>query len=527
MGLHSSQSTGPLSAARTPQHPVVRFGLSSLGLGVLVLSIFAAPGSTTRTISKVEFNRDIRPVLDKCLSCHGHDPKAIQAGLRLDNRVGATKRLEDGNFAIVPGHPEKSELIARINAKDHSMLMPPPSSNRVLSAEDKAVLKSWILQGAEYKKHWAFVKPVRSPIPKVALTNWPKDSIDYFILAKLEAEGLKPSPEADRPTLLRRVSLDLIGLQPTPTELAAFLADKSPGAYEKVVDRLLSSPRYGERMAMDWLDCSRYADSNGYQNDYERYQYRWRDWVIDAFNKNMPYDEFTVEQLAGDLLPKPTLSQIVATGFCRNNRLNTEGGAIPEEYHVEYVIDRVQTMSAVWLGLTTGCARCHDHKYDPISQKEFYSLCSYFNNVNETDIGEERATNYPPVIKDPYPDQAKADGQPDNVAGHESSRRREDADSQIQHEDRGSKLDASGPGCRRYPGESGRIARYQTQGAETAAIGVALPKPKTIGSVKADLGRSTGAFRTDGKSYINLGPVGDFEWNEPFSYGAWITTRGR
>lgn len=493
--------------------------LPAAGSTLLAIAICApvrpavhGPGKT----ATIDFNRDVRPILDKCLSCHGHDPKAIQAGLRLESRDGATKRLDDGLYAIVPGHPEKSELIARINQTNSAMLMPPPSSHRVLSQEDKAILKAWIEQGAEYKQHWAFVKPVRPPVPKVALRAWPRNPIDSFILAKLEDQGIKPSPQADKLTLLRRVSLDLTGLPPTPAEITGFLRDKSPKAYEKVVDRLLASPRYGERMAMDWLDCARYADSNGYQNDYERYQYRWRDWVIDAFNRNMPYDEFTVDQLAGDLLPHASLDQIIATGFCRNNRLNTEGGAIPEEYHVEYVIDRVQTMSAVWLGLTAGCARCHDHKYDPISQKEFYSLCAYFNNVPETDIGEERPTNYPPVVKAPYPAQA---AEMTRLTAELESLRRQSSEEIAAAEAAAQSWKPELSGVGELP--LGRIARYRL-GLQLKAIGEGLPTPKAFGPIQAEPGRSTGATRTDEKSFVDLGSVGDFERNAAFSYGAWI-----
>ncbi|HWA83256.1 MAG TPA: DUF1549 domain-containing protein, partial [Fimbriimonadaceae bacterium] len=346
-------------------------------LGIFAAGISAIPAAPKK--KKIDFNRDVRPIIDKCLTCHGHDPKAVMAGLRLDVRESATSKLKDGKIAIVPGHPEQSELIARINSTDDDEKMPPPSSNKILSAEDKATLKLWIEEGAEYKQHWAFVAPVRPPQPSVKLKSWPRNPIDYFILEKLEEEGLKPSPEADRRTLIRRVSLDLTGIPPTLKEVEAFLKDKSPNAYEKVVDRLLASPRYGERMAMDWLDYARYADSNGYQADWERFMWRWRDWVIDAFNKNMPYDQFTIKQLAGDLLPNATMDDRLATGFNRNHRINTEGGVIPEEWRVETVIDRVETTSYTWLGLTAGCARCHDHKYDPISQKEFYSLFAYFN----------------------------------------------------------------------------------------------------------------------------------------------------
>lgn len=460
--------------------------------------------------TKMDFNRDIRPILDKCLSCHGHDPKAIRAGLRLDLRSGATKVLDDGQRAIVPGHPEQSMLVTRIYATDKFLRMPPPSSNRVLSDEEKATLKEWIRQGAEYKPHWAFVKPVRPQLPSVADKSWPANPIDYFVLAKLEENGLHPSPDADKRTLLRRVSLDLIGLPPTLEETNAFLNDHSPNAYEKVVDRLLASPRYGERMAMDWMDDARYADSNGYQSDWERYQYRWRDWVINAFNANMPYDEFTIKQLAGDLLPHATTDDIVATGFNRNHRLNTEGGVIPEEWRVENVIDRVETTSEVWLGLTAGCARCHDHKYDPISQKDFYSLCSYFNNVPETGSGVEQPVNHPPLIQAPYPDQARSMA---DLKMQVAS-----LDAQIKP-----MLAANDTAAQRWrisddPGplslQDGLVGRYKFN-AET--------KTGTVtGSVSYDPGRSTGAVAVGDKGFVDLGNVGDFDGKDPFSYGAWI-----
>ncbi len=360
-----------------------------ISLIFVTLGLAATPKTSPRKaalpkvvpVEKLDYNRDIRPILSaKCFSCHGQDPKALQAGLRLDLRDGATKMLVSGEKAIVPGNLAQSEMVQRISSAG-PIQMPPPDSHKVLSLSDKQTLKLWIAQGAEYKPHWAFVKPLRPALPAVHLKAWPRNDIDYFVLAKLEKLGLSPSPEADRVTLIRRVSLDLTGVPPTPDEVDAFVADRSPGAYEKVVDRLLASPRYGERMAASWMDEARYADSNGYQADYERYQWHWRDWVIDAFNHNMPYDEFAIEQIAGDMLPNATLSQKIATGFNRNHRINTEGGVIPEEYRTETVIDRVETTSAVYMGLTMGCARCHDHKYDPIPQKDFYGFYAYFNNV--------------------------------------------------------------------------------------------------------------------------------------------------
>lgn len=481
-------------------------------LGIFAAGISAFPPSPKK---KIDFNRDIRPIIDKCLTCHGHDPKAVMAGLRLDVRESAISKLKDGKIAIVPGHPEQSELITRINSTDDDEKMPPPSSNKVLSAEDKALLKLWIEEGAEYKKHWAFVAPVRPPLPSVKLKSWPKNAIDYFVLEKLEEQGLKPSPEADRRTLIRRVSLDLTGIPPTEKEVNAFLNDKSPKAYEKVVDRLLASPRYGERMAMDWLDYARYADSNGYQADWERFMWRWRDWVIDAFNKNMPYDQFTIKQIAGDLLPNATFDDKLATGFNRNHRINTEGGVIPEEWRVETVIDRVETTSYTWLGLTSGCARCHDHKYDPISQKEFYSLFAYFNNVPESGTGVEQPVNHPPIMKAPYPEQAKElKAYEAHLAGLDGSIK--------------ARLQANAAAASTWkldpkdlPALNGKIAEYKLGKAPSATTSD-VPAPKVVGDVGEDSGRFSGAVIVNDKAYVDLGTVGDFDGNQAFTYSLWI-----
>ena len=356
----------------------------------------------------VEFNRDIRPILsDKCFQCHG--PGTQMATLRFDLEEGAKHALKDGRFAIVPGDPARSQMIARITATSPAVRMPRSQNGAAagepLSTRQVALLTRWIEQGAKWQKHWSFISPKRPELPKdLKHANWVRNPIDALVLERLEREGLEPSTEAGKATLLRRVSLDLTGLPPTPAELDAFLADRSSAAYEKVVDRLLRSPRYGERMAFPWLDAARYADSNGYQTDGERFMWRWRDWVIDAFNRNMPYDQFTIEQLAGDLLPNATLSQKIATGFNRNHRGNSEGGIVPEEYAAEYVVDRVDTTSTVFLGLTVACARCHNHKFDPITQKEFYQLFAYFNNVPEH--GKfRRVGNSPPYIAAPLPAQ--------------------------------------------------------------------------------------------------------------------------
>ena len=354
---------------------------------------------------RVSFNRDIRPILsDVCFHCHGPDQSKRKADLRFDSEAGALADLGEGRRSIVAGKPETSELIKRIESTDPDSQMPPPDLERQLTNHQKALLRRWIEQGAKWESHWSFVQPVRSKIPSVKMTTWPATPLDTFILSKLEHEGLHPSRSADKSILLRRVTLDLTGLPPTPAQVSEFLKDDSPDAYERVVDRLLASARYGERMAARWLNGARYADTSGYQSDGERTMWRWRDWVIEAFNANMPFDQFTIEQLAGDLLPHPNLEQLIATGFNRNHRGNAEGGIIPEEYAVEYVVDRVETTATVWLGMTAMCARCHNHKYDPLSQAEFYQLYAYFNNVPE----KGRAIKYgnsPPYIVSPTRDQ--------------------------------------------------------------------------------------------------------------------------
>ncbi|MEO6725044.1 MAG: DUF1553 domain-containing protein [Blastocatellia bacterium] len=352
----------------------------------------------------IDFNRDIRPILsDKCFACHGPDANAKKIKLRLDSEAAATADLGSGRHAIIPGDIEHSQLVRRITATDDAMRMPPPhmvASGRKLTDAEIQLLTEWIKQGAKWQQHWSFIAPVKSALPLVKNSAWPKNAIDYFVLAKLEQEGLQPSPEADRATLIRRLSFDLTGLPPTPKEIDGFLTDQSPNAYEKVVDRLLASPRYGERMAFRWLDAARYADTNGYQIDGDRSAWRWRDWVIEAFNANKPFDQFVVEQLAGDLLPNSTVDQRIATAFNRNHRMNAEGGIVPEEYRVEYVVDRVDTTSTVFMGLTVACARCHNHKYDPITQKEYYQLSAYFNSIDEDGHSFDQG-NSPPVIAAP------------------------------------------------------------------------------------------------------------------------------
>jgi hypothetical protein len=380
---------------------------------VLSAAVFASLGvcaGVSAAEPALDFNRDIRPILsDRCFACHGPDAEDRQAGLRLDLREAAAAALESGLTAVVPGDAAASELVARITSTDPDVVMPPPHVGKPITPAEVELLQRWIAAGAEYRGHWAFERVERPAVPAVRDAAWAKTPIDRFILARLDAEGLAPNPEADRVTLARRVALDLTGLPPEPAAVDAFLADTAPDAYETYVDGLLASPHYGERMAIEWLDAARYADSHGYQTDSSRSNWPWRDWLIRAFNDNLPFDQFTIHQLAGDMLPEATRDQVVATGFNRNHRINGEGGIIAEEWRVETVIDRVETTGQTWLGLTVGCARCHDHKYDPLAQREFYALFSLFNNVpeNGTIMGSSNRSggNSDPLFEIPSPEQ--------------------------------------------------------------------------------------------------------------------------
>ena len=355
----------------------------------------------------VDFNRDVRPILsENCFACHGADKNNLKGKRRLDSLEGATEEQNDIR-AIIPGDPNNSDLWIRVISSDEEERMPPLDSHKSLSSLQKETLKRWIAEGAHYQPHWAYLAPSHQALPAVTAVKWARNGLDRFVIAHLEKQKLFPAPEADRKTLIRRVSLDLTGLPPTPMEISAFLADQSSDAYERLVDRLLRSPHYGERMAVDWLDAARYADTNGYQVDRDRETWAWRDWVIRAFNENMRFDQFTVEQLAGDLLPQPTLDQKVATGFNRNHMINEEGGIIPEEFLAEYASDRVETTAAIWLGQTFNCTRCHDHKFDPFTQKDYYSLKAFFQNVPE--LGKsirqnDFRFNSPPYVTLPSPE---------------------------------------------------------------------------------------------------------------------------
>ncbi len=348
---------------------------------ILVLAVTAGQGKAAEPV-KVSFNQDVRPILsDRCYFCHGPDPAHREADLRLDDREVALEFL-----AIVPGKPDESELIRRIESHDPDEQMPPPASKRIITTEEIETLRNWIAQGAEYQQHWSFRRIEKTAVPEISGSNWPQNEIDHFILRAMNEHQLQPNPVASKETLLRRVTFDLTGLPPTLEELDAFLQDDSLDAYEKVVDRLLSSPAYGERMTSEWLDVARYSDTYGYQVDRDRFVWPWRDWVINAFNRNLPYDQFITEQLAGDLLPNATQDHILATTFNRLHPQKVEGGSVPEEFRIEYVADRTQTFATAFLGLTMECARCHTHKYDPLTQTEYYQISSFFDNIDEAGL---------------------------------------------------------------------------------------------------------------------------------------------
>ena len=332
----------------------------------------------------IDFSLHIKPILsDRCFACHGPDKNAIEGGLSLNKPEDAYAALGENKdrYAIVPGNIEKSELVKRIFIEDQNLIMPPPESNLVLSEYEKQLLKKWVEQGAVYKKHWAFIPPVAPQIPHIENDKWSQNDIDKFVLQKIQSKGFNPSKKAEKEQLIRRVFFSIAGLPPSVEQVNDFVQNDAPNAYEKVVDSLLNTMAYAENMAADWMEVARYADTHGYQDDFERTMWPWRDWVIHAFNKNLPYDEFVTYQLAGDMIPNSTKETLLATGFNRNHKITAEGGVIPEEYRIEYVEDRTNTFSTAFLGMTMECARCHDHKYDPLSQKDHFQLFSFFNNL--------------------------------------------------------------------------------------------------------------------------------------------------
>ncbi|KAB2661248.1 MAG: DUF1553 domain-containing protein [Verrucomicrobia bacterium] len=468
----------------------------------------AAPAPTP---PPVDFNRDIRPILsDHCYACHGPDEGKRKGGLRLDRQEDAFRELKSGKHALVAAKPGEGTLVERVLSKDPDEIMPPPKGGKPLSAEQIRLLKQWVAQGAPWKQHWSFVAPDRPPLPTVRDARWPRNDLDRFVLARLEKEGIAPAPEADKATLVRRATLDLTGLPPTIEEVDAFFADRSSDAYEKLVDRLLAAPQYGERMAANWLDLARYADTSGYHFDGVRFLWLWRDWVIDAFNKNKPYDQFTVEQLAGDLLPGATPEQRVATGFVRGNMTNDEGGADPDEYLNKYIVDRVNTLGAVWLGMTVGCAECHDHKYDPLASREFYRFYAFFHNVPEKGLDRIRSDNPPPRLPVPTPEQARKFVEMDfrlkDAEKTVNDRQGELGESQ-------EKWERETNGHAPAPAATNDLVRVVREGEGT---GSGEGKPEWTDALP---GR---ALKLAGNGWLDLGPAVAIDRTNAFSYAAWV-----
>lgn len=503
---------------------------------ILLLVAILGLGSFICPAQKLEFNRDVRPILsDRCYFCHGPDSSNRKTKLRLDREADAKAELRAGKFGIVPGKPEESEVYKRISSANKAMRMPPAYlGHDALPEKSVETLRRWIAEGAEYQPHWAFLAPRRPEAPANGDTGWARNAIDHFLLARLEREGLRPSPEADKRTLLRRVTLDLTGLPPTPADVDAFVADTSPDAYEQRVERLLASSAYAERMAIRWLEAARYADTNGYQTDGPREMWPWRDWVIEAFRTNMPFDQFTVEQIAGDLLPNATQSQRMATAFHRNHRTSAEGGIVDEEFRVEYVADRAETTGTVWLGMTVGCARCHDHKFDPIPQKDFYSLFAFFNNTPERgfvwNFGNET-----PTMRVPSPEQQKrvAELEARVEAARQSleSSEPEIADARLRWQqdvaghrkslDWGPEEALAAEWVLDSPRE-GKVLR-----CEAAAVTEAgAAKERACTSNGAALASTSGiygkALRFDGESFLEMEGGPKLNYRDPFTFSAWV-----
>ncbi len=487
---------------------------------LLTLTVALCAASYARGDASIEYNRDIRPILaENCFACHGPDSASRKADLRLDKREAA---VEMG--AIEPGKPDESELIGRVLSANKKEMMPPPATKKALTAEQKDLLKRWIAGGAEYQPHWSLIAPKRPAPPAVKNGAWITNPIDNFVLAKLEAAGLSPAPEADRRTLARRLSLDLTGLPPEPAEVEAFVKDQSPEAYGKLVDHYLNSVHWGEHRAKYWLDAARYADSHGIHFDNYREIWAYRESVINAFNRNQPFDRFTIEQLAGDLLPNPTLDQRIASGFNRCNITTSEGGAISEEYLVLYARDRTETTSVVWMGLTAGCAVCHDHKFDPLSQKEFYSLSAFFNNTTQAAM-DGNIKDTPPTIVVP----AASDRDRWDQLGKELAEERKQADTRKQAArpdfDKWLASTSAESLAALVPNEGLRFWGRLNEG-QGDSLGLVLDsQSRTVGVSAAgwEPGRvDAKALAVQPGTKLELPEVGDFEKDQPFSFGAWV-----
>ena len=476
------------------------------------------------TAAPIDFNRQVKPILsDNCFKCHGFDEGSREGGLRLDLRENALQPAKSGDIAIVPGKPEESMLLLRVT--DEFDAMPPEETGKRLKPEEIAILRQWIAEGAEYAPHWAFVPPVAAAVPQPKVNRgWVRNPIDAFVLALHEREAVRPQPEADKAALLRRVSLDLTGLPPSISALDAFLDDRAPDAYERAVDRLLASHHFGEHLAVDWLDAARYADSNGFFRDNTRQIWPWRDWVINAFNRNLPYNQFTIEQLAGDLLPNPTPEQRIATGFNRNHMVSGETGIIDEEYRVEYVADRIETTSTVWMGLTVACARCHDHKYDPISQKDYYQLFAFFNSSVEK--GTISPDDPPPVMDVATPIQ-RAEMERLGASRKEAEAIFADVTAPLQPL---IKAWESVVPTELQPPREGLIAHVDFESeSETPAKALnrsAFPRAVERGSIYSEPGLIGNAAGFDGMQHLELPADLPLAADQPWTVGIWVKASG-
>jgi uncharacterized protein DUF1553/uncharacterized protein DUF1549/concanavalin A-like lectin/glucanase superfamily protein/cytochrome c len=480
-----------------------------------------ATGELKYLPQRVDFNFHIKPILsDRCFTCHGPDANKRKSGLRFDEKESAFAKLETGGHAIVAGWPSRSKLIDRIQSDDPELQMPPKDSKLTVSEYEMALLERWIDEGAEWKQHWSFIPPEKAEIPKNVENDWPKNEIDYFILARMKREGLSPSPEAEKEKLIRRVTFDITGLPPTLDELNNFLSDTSLDAYEKIVDRLFESPRYAERITTEWLDVARYADTHGYQGDTKRRMWPWRDWVIKAFNENMPYDQFVTWQLAGDHLANPTREQLIATGFNRNHMMNGEGGIIDEEFRVEYVADRTNTTAKAFMGLTMECARCHDHKYDPIKQKEYFGLYAFYNNVEELGMTVNDADVYPYILMTEEKDKHILDSLDRLI-----SSQRNDIHSYITTLEQGTEWRKK-IGNKKVNLNKGLLAHLPFDKINTNKRFTNLVDKRNPANISEHTELTEGAFKKavqfNGNNGINLGSIGDFEANQEFSFSVWV-----
>ena len=480
---------------------------------------------------QLDFNQDVQPILaSNCFSCHGPDPEMRKANLRLDLEETAFRKRPGKPDAIVPGHPDQSELIKRIESKDPHYLMPqsPQGDAKPMKPEDIAILRRWIAEGAHYRPHWAFEKPERAPVPQVQPASWVKTPIDAFVLRRIEKEGLQPSPEADKHILIRRVTLDLTGLLPTPQEVDNFVRDTSPQAYGRVVDRLLASPAYGEQRARYWMDYARYADTYGLHFDNSRYIWAYRDYLIKSFNENKPFDQFAREQIAGDLLPPRNLDQIIASGYIRSGVSSNEGGTIPEELRVNIARERTEAYGAAFLGLTVGCAVCHDHKFDPTTQKDFYQLSAFFNNIEEQPFNGDKP-NWAPVIQIPKAQNLAAYNK---ILAERAGLQKQLDDARLQERTLVERWLKSGQNPPQAVSSDKLQLRLKLDegGGEVVHNSApdANPKVFPIGKFKPQWGETTWLwpdFRMDTSTRINLGQTGDFDTNQPFSGGGWIMLR--